>query len=93
MSCFFQVKSGVRQGCILAPTLLNTCIDRVMGEIIGKAGCGISLGEAKITDLDFADDILVLAEALEVLVRAPDTPSREFEPLGLMVSSPSSTRT
>ena len=64
VSRFFLVKSGMRLGCILAPTLSNTCIDWVKG----KTDCGISLGEAMITDLDFADDIVIFAETLEVLV-------------------------
>ena len=35
VSRFFQVKYGVRQGCFLAPTLFNNCIDWVMGETEG----------------------------------------------------------
>ena len=48
--------------------------------------CGISLGEATITDLDFADDIVIFAETLEALVAALDTLSIESMPLGLKVS-------
>ena len=59
-----------RQGCVLAPTLFNACIDGVMGEMVGKTDCGISLGEATITDLDLADDAVVFAEKLEVFVHA-----------------------
>ena len=86
VSRFFPVNSGVRQGCVLAPTLFNTCIDWVMGETVEKTDCGISLGEDKITDLDFADDVVIFAETLEVLVHTLDTLSLESEPLGLKVS-------
>ena len=63
----------MRQGCVLAPTVFNTCIDRVMGETVAKTDCGISLVEATITDLDFADDVLIFAEKLDPLVGALDT--------------------
>ena len=76
----------MRQRCVLAPTLFNTCIDWVMGETVRNTDCGISLGEATITDLDFADDIVIFAETLEALVAALDTLSMESEPLGLKVS-------
>ena len=64
VSRFFRVKSGVRQGCVLAPTLFNTCIDWIMGEMVGKIDCGISFGEAMITDLDFAVVRVIFAEVL-----------------------------
>ena len=86
VSRFFQVKSGVRQGCVLAPTLFNTCIDWIMGETVGNTDCGVSMGDARITDLDFADDIAIFAETLEALVTALDTLSIESRPLGLKVS-------
>ena len=28
---YFPVNTGVRQGCVLAPALFNTCIDHVQG--------------------------------------------------------------
>ena len=56
-----------------------------MGETVGKTDCGISLGEATITGLDFADDIVIIAETLEALVAALDTLSMESKPLGLKV--------
>ena len=40
---------------------------------MGKTNCEISLGEATITDLDFADDIVIFAETLETLVATLDT--------------------
>ena len=57
-----------------------------MGETMGKTDCGISLGEAPDTDLDFADDIVIFAETLEALVATLDTLSIESRSLGLKVS-------
>ena len=39
-----------------------------------------------ITNLDFADDVLIFAETLEVHMHALDTLIMESEPLGLKVS-------
>ena len=76
----------MKQGCFLAPTLFNTCIDWVMGETEGKTDCGISLVEATITDHNFADDIVIFADTLEALMVSLDTLSTESKPLGLKVS-------
>ena len=59
---FSTEAAGVRHGCVLAPTLFNTCIFWVMGERVGMADCGTSSGEATITDLNFADDFVIFAE-------------------------------
>ena len=34
MSNFFPVNTGVRQGCVLAPSLFNTCMDWVLGRVV-----------------------------------------------------------
>ena len=57
-----------------------------MGDTVGKPGCGISFGEAMITDLDFADNVVIFAETLEVLVDTLDTLSTKSKPLGLQIS-------
>ncbi|XP_069996728.1 uncharacterized protein [Penaeus vannamei] len=48
--------------------------------------CGATLGNIKVTDLDFADDIAILSESLETLMVALDTFSNDAKPLGLEVS-------
>ena len=71
VSRFFLVKCDVRMNS--RPYTFNACIDWVMGETAGKTDWGISLGEAKILEPDFADNVLVFAEALPL--------STESEPL------------
>ena len=86
ISSFFPVDSGVRQGCVLAPSLFNTCMDWVLGKVADQSRCGASVGNTKVTDLDFADDAVLLAESLEVLVMALEALHEEAKPLGLKVS-------
>ena len=74
----------MRQGCILAPTLFNTCIDWILARATVQSQCGATLGNIKVTDLDFANDILILS--LETLVVALDAFNNEAKPLGLEVS-------
>ena len=85
-SSFFPVNSGVRQGCVLAPSLFNTCMDWILGRTVNRSHCGASVGDVKITDLDFADDAVIFAESLEVLALTLEVLREEAEPLGLKVS-------
>ena len=82
----FPVNAGVRQGCVLAPSLFSTCMDWIMERVVGGTGCGVSFGNVRITDLDFADDAVVFAETIGLLVGALERLSEEAGPLGLRVS-------
>ena len=50
--------------------------------------CGESVGNTKITDLVFADDAVIFAESLEVLVMALEALHEEIKLLVLQVSWP-----
>ena len=51
-----------------------------MGETMGKTYYGIYLGETTITDISFADDVVIFAETLKALVHAQDTLIMESQP-------------
>ncbi|KAG0727434.1 LINE-1 reverse transcriptase [Chionoecetes opilio] len=86
VSGFFPVNTGVRQGCVLAPSPFNACMDWVLDKVVDQSDCGASVGNTKITDLVFADDAVIFAESLEVLVMALEALHEEAKPLGLEVS-------
>ena len=86
ISDLFPVVTGVRQGCVLAPTLFSTCRDWILGRMSERSSCGASFGNAKISDLDFADDAVIFAETLYILSGALEVLNEESEPLGLRVS-------
>ena len=76
----------MRQGWVLVPKIFSTCIEWVMRETVGKTDCGLSMGEARVTDLDFSDVIVIFVETLQVLVHTLDTLSMKSEPLALKLS-------
>jgi len=49
-------------------------------------GIGMSISDHSYTDLDFADDVCLLAELLELLVPVLEALATETESLGLEVS-------
>jgi len=61
LSEFIEVKNGVREGCILSPTIFSANVRRVRG--LRKRGIQWSMKE-RMEDLDYADDICLLAQRL-----------------------------
>ena len=57
------MNTWVRQGCVLAPSLFNTCMDWVLGKVVDPSHCGVSVGNTKIADRVFADDAIIFAES------------------------------
>jgi hypothetical protein len=86
ISDFFPVTAGVRQRCVLAPTLFNTYMDWVLGRAAEREPGGVSIGEVNFSDIDFADDAVMLAETVELLVASLEALDQEAKPLGLQIS-------
>ena len=59
ISDLFPVVTGVRQGCLLAPTLFSACMDWILGRMSERSSCGAWFGSIKISDLDFANDAVI----------------------------------
>ena len=83
---FFHVSTGVRQGCVLAPSLFSACMDWIMGSTVRHGFSGASLGDERFTDLDFADDAVIFAETMQELTGFLDALSGESGRLGLRIS-------
>ena len=63
-SQFFDINSGVRQGCVISPTLFNFAIDYVMAKAC-RTAAGIQVGRNLwLKDLDYADDLVIFADSV-----------------------------
>ena len=85
-SDWFPIGSGVRQGCVVAPDLFLTPMDRLLSHTNHLAFLGTTIGTEPFTDLDFADDVALLTEMLSVLVLALETMNDEAKSLGLQIN-------
>ena len=60
LSEWFHVKKGVQQGRVLSSYLFNIPAEMVMKEIINGFQGGLQIGGRMITNLWYADDIILL---------------------------------
>ena len=63
-------------------------MDWLLERTVHRGMVGMSIGKAVFTDLDFADDVALLAEMLSVLVLALEVMNEEAQPLGWRLSIP-----
>ena len=54
---WFRTTVGVRQGCLLSPTVFNIFLKRIMTDALEDYEGTVSIGGRTITNLRFADDI------------------------------------
>ena len=65
---WFPVRTGLRQGCPMSPSLFNVYMDAMMRKVTeGEVG-GVMVGSERVVDLDFADDVALLADTWVVMV-------------------------
>jgi len=86
LSDWFFFGNGVRQGCTVAPSLFLLPVDWILHRTNHRGFLGPTLGAETSTHLNYADDVALLAEMLEVLLLALDVLKDEARPLGLEVN-------
>ena len=85
-SSWFKIEAGVRQGCVLASDSFATGMDWLLDRTVESCSIGVAFGQTSFTDLDFADDVSLLAEQLELLVPILETIASEAASLGFEVT-------
>ena len=63
---FFDVKCGLKQGCLLSPLLFNLYIDDLIRDM-NLLNIGIKIDDEKICILLYADDVILIADTEEDL--------------------------
>ena len=83
----FQIRKGVRQGCILLPYLFNLHAVYIMWNAgLDEAQAGIKIAGRNINNLRYADDTTLMAEREEELRSLLMKVKEESEKVGLKLN-------
>ena len=87
LSPWFEVRSGVRQGCMLSPMLFLITLDWVMNRVTKEERSGIqwTLTE-RLEELAFADNICLMAQSQSQMQRKLDRLERYARAVGLKIN-------
>ena len=80
----FQIRNGVRQGCILSPCFISLYAEYIMRNAgVKEAQAGIKIARRNINNLRYADDTTLVAESEEELKSLLIKVKEENEKVGL----------
>ena len=79
-----KIKRGVRQGCVLSPSLFNLYTEFIFRETENHPG--LKVGGTNINNLRYADDTVLLAESEEELQELVTVVKEESEKYGLLMN-------
>ena len=81
---WFQIRKGVRQGCISSPCLFNLYADYIMRNSgLEEAQAGSKIAGRNINNLRYSDDTTIMAESEEELKNLLMRVKEESEKVGL----------
>ena len=83
----FKTSVGVRQGCLLSPTLFNILLERIMTDALEDHAGTVSIGGRTITNLRFADDIDGLAGTETELANLVERLDKTSTAYGMQISA------
>ena len=88
---WFDIEQGVRQGCILSPHLFNIYSEQIMRNALEDFTGGVRIGGRVITNLRYANDVVLIAGGMEELQELVDRVSKASSQFGLSLN-PSKTK-
>ena len=84
---WFRTTVGVRQACLLSPTLFNISLERIMTDASEDHEGIVSIGGRPITNLRFSDDIDGLAGEKEELANLVERVDKASIAYGMEISA------
>ena len=84
---WFRTTVGVRQGCLLPPTLFNIFLERIMTDALENHQGTVSIGGRTITNLRFGDNIDGLAGDEQELVNLVERLEKTSTSYGMEISA------
>ena len=82
----FPVRSGVRQGCVLAPDYFDVVMDWTLERTTSIAMHSASVADENFSGFDYADDVALVTELMELLLSALEVFAAKAAPIGLVVN-------
>lgn len=80
------IDTGVRQGCILSPTLFNIVLDYIMKRLETVKNLGGTMTPEGMEDAEYADDTCLLAECLLRVMKLTEALATESAKFGLKIN-------